>query len=130
MPNAANPQQDPATRTGNLSLATFFKIAELWSLTIEQQITLLGSPARSTFYKWKKEGGLLSTDTEERVSHLISIFKALQIVVPDAKTADTWLHRPNKYFGGRSALSVMLDPKMTHIFPLTNYLDPQPDASL
>lgn len=125
MPNAANTQQNPANAPGNPALEAFFKIAELWSLSIDQQITLLGSPARSTFYKWKKEGGLLSTDTEERISHLVSIFKALQIVVPDAKAADTWLHRPNKYFGGRSALSVMLDGKMTDIFAVRNYLDAQ-----
>ena len=125
MPNAANAQQSPATATGNSALDTFFKIAELWSLTIDQQITLLGSPARSTFYKWKKEGGLLSTDTEERISHLVSIFKALQIVVPDAKAADTWIHRPNKYFGGRSALSVMLDGKLTDIYAVRTYLDAQ-----
>ena len=120
-----NTQQNPANVPGIPALEAFFKIAELWSLSIDQQITLLGPPARSTFYKWKKEGGLLSTDTEERVSHLISIFKALQIVVPDAKAADTWLHRPNKYFGGRSALSVMLDGKMADIFTVRNYLDAQ-----
>jgi uncharacterized protein (DUF2384 family) len=125
MPNAANTQQSPATSTGNLALDAFFKIAELWSLTIDQQITLLGSPARSTFYKWKKEGGLLSTDTEERISHLVSIFKALQIVVSDANAADTWIHRPNRYFSGRSALSVMLDGKLTDIYAVRTYLDAQ-----
>jgi uncharacterized protein (DUF2384 family) len=125
MPNAANTQQNPTTITGSSALATFSKIAELWSLTINQQIMLLGSPARSTFYKWKKEGGLLSTDTEERISHLVSIFKALQIVVPGAKAADTWLHRPNKYFGGRSALNVMLDGKLTDIYAVRTYLDAQ-----
>ncbi len=125
MPNVANTQKNTAPATGNSALDTFFKIAELWSLTIDQQITLLGSPARSTFYKWKKEGGLLSADTEERISHLVSIFKALQIVVPDAKAADTWIHRPNKYFGGRSALSVMLDGKLTDIYAVRTYLDSQ-----
>jgi uncharacterized protein (DUF2384 family) len=125
MPNAAKAQQSPATATRNPALDTFFKIAELWSLTIDQQITLLGSPARSTFYKWKKEGGLLSADTEERISHLVSIFKALQIVVPDVKAADTWIHRPNKFFGGRPALSVMLDGKLTDIYAVRTYLDAQ-----
>jgi uncharacterized protein (DUF2384 family) len=125
MTNAANTQQSPTTGTGNSVLDTFFKLAELWSLSIDQQITLLGAPARSTFYKWKKEGGLLSADTEERISHLVSIFKALQIVVPDAKAADTWIHRPNRYFGGRSALSVMLDGKLTDIYSVRTYLDAQ-----
>jgi len=125
MPNVAKTQQDAAPATRNPALDTFFKIADLWSLTIDQQVTLLGSPARSTFYKWKKEGGLLSADTEERISHLVSIFKALQIVVPDAKAADIWIHRPNKYFGGRSALSVMLDGKLTDIYAVRTYLDAQ-----
>lgn len=125
MPNVANPAPTPANTSGNRALDLFFKLAEQWSLTTEQQITLLGAPARSTFYKWKKEGGLLSTDTEERISHLISIYKALQIVVPDAKAADTWINRPSKYFGGRSALNVMLGGKLTDIYTVRTYLDAQ-----
>ncbi len=125
MPSASNTQPSPTAGTGNSALGTFFKIADLWSLSIEQQIALLGSPARSTFYKWKKEGGLLSTDTEERISHLVSIFKALQIVVPEPKAADAWIHRANRYFGGRSALNVMLDGKLTDIYAVRVYLDAQ-----
>ena len=125
MPTITNTQKGSETFTKNASLDTFFRITELWSLTIDQQITLLGSPARSTIYKWKKEGGLLSADTEERISHLVSIYKALQILVPDVKAADTWIHRPNKYFGGRSALSVMLDGKLIDIYAVRTYLDAQ-----
>lgn len=123
MPNATAPA--PSHQSGNRSLDTFFKIAGQWSLNTEQQITLLGSPARSTFFKWKKEGGLLSADTEERISHLVSIFKALQIIVPDAKAADTWIHRPNKFFAGRTALAVMLNGKLTDIYLVRMYLDAQ-----
>ena len=125
MTNATNAHKSTRTISGNPALEIFFKISELWSLTIDQQITLLGSPARSTLYKWKKEGGLVSADTEERISHLVSIYKALQILVPDTKSADTWINRPNKYFGGRSALSVMLDGKLTDIYAVRTYLDAQ-----
>lgn len=125
MPYATHSAPTPANATSDRSLDIFFKLAEQWSLNIEQQITLLGAPARSTFYKWKKDGGLLSADTEERISHLVSIYKALQILVPDAKAADDWIHRPNKYFGGRSALSVMLDGKVTDIYAVRAYLDAQ-----
>jgi hypothetical protein len=45
--------------------------------------------------------------------------------VPDAKAADTWIQRPNRYFGGRSALSVMLDGKLTDIYAVRTYLDAQ-----
>lgn len=122
---ATNTAQAPATPTPGRALAVFFKIVDAWNLTIEQQITLLGAPARSTFYKWKKDGGLLSADTEERISHLAAIYKALQIVVPDPHAADTWIKRPNKYFGGRSALDVMLDSKLTDIYAIRVYLDAQ-----
>lgn len=125
MPYARHSAPTPANATSDRYLDIFFKLAEQWSLNIEQQITLLGAPARSTFYKWKKDGGLLSADTEERISHLVSIYKALQILVPDAKAADDWIHRPNKYFGGRSALSVMLDGKVTDIYAIRAYLDAQ-----
>ena len=125
MPHAADTAPTPANTSSSRALDVFFKLADAWKLTIEQQITLLGAPARSTFYKWKKDGGLLSADTEERISHLASIYKALQIVVPDPKAADTWIERPNKYFGGRTALDVMLDGKLTDIYAVRMYLDAQ-----
>ena len=125
MTTAVNTAQASATPTPGRALDVFFKIADAWKLTIEQQITLLGAPARSTFYKWKKDGGLLSADTEERISHLAAIYKALQIVVPDPHAADTWIERPNKYFGRRSALDIMLDGKLTDIYAVRVYLDAQ-----
>ncbi|MCK1513082.1 DUF2384 domain-containing protein [Bradyrhizobium sp. 190] len=125
MPPAATPAETSANASPSRALDVFFKIADAWKLSIEQQITLLGAPARSTFYKWKKEGGLLSTDTEDRISHLAAIYKALQIVVPDPHAADTWIERPNKYFGGRTALDVMLDGKLTDIYAVRVYLDAQ-----
>jgi len=125
MTPAADTAQAPATPTPGRALDVFFKIADAWKLTIEQQITLLGAPARSTFYKWKKDGGLLSADTEERISHLAALYKALQILIPDPHAADTWIERPNKYFGGRSALEVMLDGKLTDIYAVRVYLDAQ-----
>ena len=37
------------------ALRTFFRIAETWRLSVAEQMTLLGFPARSTFFNWKKE---------------------------------------------------------------------------
>lgn len=126
MPNAAkisSPVADIPDRRH--ALEVFFRIAELWSLPTDQQIVLLGSPARSTFFKWKKEGGVISVDTQERISHIVSIYKALQILLTDPKAADQWIHKPNKYFDGRSALEVMLDGKLTDIYSVRAYLDAQ-----
>ena len=56
-------------------LDTFLAIAERWQLSADEQIALLGSPGRSTFFKWKKEGGSLPQDTQERLSHMLGIWK-------------------------------------------------------
>jgi len=105
--------------------AVFFSLAERWQLSTEQQINLLGGPARSTFFKWKKEGGLMSSDTEERISHLLSVFKALEILFPDPDRADAWLRRPNRFFQDRTALDVMLGGRLADIIAVRDYLDAQ-----
>jgi len=108
-----------------IAFAAFVNLADLWNLSADQQITLLGSPARSTFFKWKKEGGLLPSDTLERISHLITIHKCLNILFTDARRADEWIRRPNKYWSDQSALDRMLSGKMADIIDVRRYLDAQ-----
>ncbi|MEX0317101.1 MAG: antitoxin Xre/MbcA/ParS toxin-binding domain-containing protein [Ruegeria sp.] len=107
------------------AMEAFSNLADLWELTTDDQIRLLGSPGRSTFFKWKKSGGNLPQDTVERISHLISIYKALQILIPDDAQADAWIRRPNKYFKDRTALDVMLDGQFYSIYQVRQYLDAQ-----
>ncbi len=81
-----------------------FRIAALWELSVDEQMTLLGVAARSTFFKWKKEGNTpLPRDTLERISYILGIYKALQVLLPDDRASDTWIKRPNDapLFGGR-----------------------------
>ena len=62
--------QTPLDRKGlsGPALRTFFRIAELWSLSVHEQMTLLGLSARSTFFKWKKHSDItLPIDTLERI---------------------------------------------------------------
>lgn len=106
-------------------LEAFFAIAERWDLSTDQQITLLGSPGRSTFFKWKKEGGVLPRDTRERLSHLLAIWKALRILFPDDARGAAWVQHPNSYFEERSALEVMLDGGMADILRVRQYVDAQ-----
>lgn len=103
----------------------FAKLAEDWDLSTDEQITLLGSPGRSTFFKWKKSGGNLPHDTIERISHLLGIYKSLQIVLPEPESADDWVKKPNAYFDNRSALEVMLDGNVVDIYKVREYLDAQ-----
>lgn len=106
-------------------MEAFSNLAEDWGLTTDEQITLLGTPGRSTFFKWKKEGGNLPNDTRERISHLLSIYKSLQILLPDPTAADAWIKRPNSYFGGRSALETIMDGQVIDIYKVREYLDAQ-----
>lgn len=107
------------------AMEAFSNLADAWELSTEDQIKLLGSPGRSTFFKWKKSGGNLPQDTVERISHLLGIFKALQILIPDEAQADSWIRRPNKYFKDRTALDVMLDGQFYNIYQVRQYLDAQ-----
>ncbi len=103
----------------------FAKLSEDWELSTDDQITLFGSPGRSTFFKWKKSGGNLPNDTLERISHLLGIYKSLQILLPDPDAADAWIKKPNTFFGNRSALELMLDGRVIDIYKVREYLDAQ-----
>jgi hypothetical protein len=107
------------------ALQGFFGIADKWDLTADEQIRLLGSPGRSTFFKWKKEGGTIPRDTIERISHLLAIFKALEILLPDSKAADTWMRKENDYFNGKSALDIMLEGQFSDLLRVRQYVDAQ-----
>ena len=108
------------------ALRTFFRIAELWSLSVEEQMTLLGLSARSTYFKWKKDPNVvLPKDTLERISYVLGIYKALQILLPDEKAADEWVKRPNAAtpFSGKSALDRMMSGQVVDLYRVRQYLD-------
>ncbi|MCY4239483.1 MAG: MbcA/ParS/Xre antitoxin family protein [Rhodospirillaceae bacterium] len=110
------------------ALRTFFRIAALWNLSVEEQMTLLGLTARSTFFKWKKDTNtVLPKDTLERISYILGSYKALQLLLPDEKAADEWVRRPNAapLFAGRSALDRMLSGQVADLFVIRQYLDAQ-----
>lgn len=122
--------QDPA-RTAGAALRTFFRIAEDWHLSTDQAMTLLGfdERTRSTFFKWKRdpESARLTREKLERLSYLFGIYKALQVLLPKAESADGWIHRPNRAgpFGGHSALERMLSGNVADLYVVRQYLDAQ-----
>ena len=113
----------PAARD-QVALRAFFRLAELWGLTMEEARVLLGRPSRATLYNWKA-GRLraLPHDTLCRVSYLLGIYKALQILYADPALADGWLKRPNEAFGGQSALARMLAGDITDLAAVRAHLD-------
>ena len=131
MPNLREPEPPPvALSTDRLSAAglrAFTRIADLWGLTVDEQLCLLGQPPRSTFFAWRKHPGQarLPRDTLERLSNLLGIYKSLQILLPDAAAADAWVRKTNSAppFGGRSALARMLAGNVSDLNLVRRYLD-------
>ncbi len=125
---AAKAQNKPSRRELSAAgLRAFFNIARDWGLNTEEQMVLLGAPGRSTFFKWKSapESADLKRDTLERLSYLLGIYKALQILLPDTAAADAWVKKPNSAegFGGRSALDRMLGGNVADLVAVRQYLD-------
>ena len=112
----------------NPALRAFFRIAALWELSVDEHMALLGVTAHSTFFQWKKDRkAILPKDMSERISCILGIYKALQILLPDEKAADKWVKQPNAAhsFGGRSPLDRMLSGQVADLFAVRQYLDAQ-----
>ena len=125
------PQATPDARAGAghrripAELEAFFEMADRWGLSTDEQILLLGSPGRSTFFKWKKEGGTLPADTLERISHLLAVWKALRILFTVDEQGERWVKAENTFFDGASAMEVMLEGNVSSLYRVRKYLDAQ-----
>lgn len=113
------------------ALRTFFRIAELWQLSVQEQMVLLGLSARSTYFKWKKSHNTtLPKDTLERISYIVGVYKALQVLLPDEEAADRWIKQPNSspLFAGRSALDRMMSGRVADLYLVRQHLDTERDG--
>lgn len=121
-PNPKAKLDDP--RASTVAKHAFFRVMELWGVTNEDAQVLLGSPGRSTYFSWKKgQGGALPRDTFERISYVLGIYKALQILFVDPVQADAWVSKANDAFGGRSALDRMVAGNISDLHAVRAYLD-------
>ncbi len=80
------------------------------TLRDEDARELLGGLSSSAYYEWKKKADrVLEVDRITRVSYLIGIYKALQILYGN-KLADEWVHLPNAnaIFAGKTPLAYMM----------------------
>ena len=126
---AERPAPDLATReAGQALLRTFFGIADAWKLSSKEAMTLLGLRSRSTYHVWKEgNSGPLPRDTLERISYVLGIYKALQMLLPSDEAADAWMRKPNTapLFGGRSALERLMSGNVADLYEVRRYLDAQ-----
>ncbi|HET8548085.1 MAG TPA: MbcA/ParS/Xre antitoxin family protein [Bryobacteraceae bacterium] len=125
---AAERRRDPGVRRQMSAPAMrgFFNIVERWKLTNEEQRGLLGWPPESTFYKYKAGNiGTLSYDTLMRISLVLGIYKDLRILYPESDLSDRWVKLPNNnpLFGGRPALTLMVNDGIDGLYQVRRLLD-------
>src|SRR5689334_11462511 len=97
-------------RLSPAAIAGFLQIAKLWKLRDEDARVLLGGISNGAFYALKRRPRkTLDQDQLTRISLLVGIFKALNIVF-SRKLADAWIQLPNtnSIFSGAAPLSYML----------------------
>ncbi|HYL26260.1 MAG TPA: MbcA/ParS/Xre antitoxin family protein [Candidatus Nitrosotalea sp.] len=102
--------REECARLGPSALKAFFNIVKLWQLRDEDAMRLLGGMASSTYYAMKKSPRrALDPDTMLRISYLVGIFKALNILHGKA-LADRWVTLPNRnpIFRGSAPLEYMI----------------------
>jgi uncharacterized protein (DUF2384 family) len=84
----------------------FLRIVEHWQVRDEDARALLGGMSHGSYYQLKqKPGKTFDQDRLLRISYLIGIFKALNILYSE-KLADRWMQLPNRnsVFAGKTPL--------------------------
>jgi hypothetical protein len=117
-----------ARERGRLSVAAvtaFFNIMAAWKVRDEDARALLGGLSNGAFYALKKgEGKALDEDRLRRISYLIGIFKALNIL-HSQDLADRWMQLPNsnRIFNGSTALAYLVHGGLPAFQTLRRLLD-------
>jgi hypothetical protein len=101
----------PASRAALTKMV--LKLFEYWSLEPEDQLKLLGYKPSSNSALVRLRNGVPippSKDKLRRIGKLLSIHKTLCIIFPqDRDLCYSWVKRPNRAFGDRTALEIMVD---------------------
>ncbi|MEQ8395860.1 MbcA/ParS/Xre antitoxin family protein [Thalassobaculum sp.] len=91
------------------AVRAFFNILARWGVRDEDGRALLGGVSNGPYYEMKKNPDrVLDPDRLLRISYLIGIFKALNILYSE-QLADAWIKLPNsnRIFGGQTPLAYM-----------------------
>jgi hypothetical protein len=92
------------------AVRAFFNIMDHWGVRDEDARALLGGMSNGPFYEMKKKPDrVLDTDRLQRISYLVGIFKALNVLY-SKKLADAWIQLPNtnRIFGGLTPLAYIM----------------------
>jgi uncharacterized protein (DUF2384 family) len=106
-------RREERRRLSTAALKALFKIIEHWKVRDEDARQLLGGISNGSYYQLKKNprtpGKSLEQDQLVRISYLIGIFKALNILYSQ-RLADQWMQLPNTnpIFAGLTPLHYIL----------------------
>lgn len=124
---AQSPVPAPRTEDGVRGLRVVFRIFDELGIGAEEGRTLLGGIPRGTYYRWRRqpEKATLTADLMERLSYLLGIYKAVQILVPDEAQQVAFFRRPNTHpvCGGQAPLAVMLQGRVSDLYRVRRWLD-------
>ncbi len=107
------------------ALKAFFNIVKRWKVRDEDARVLLGGLSNGPFYELKKHPErVLDADKLLRISYLIGIFKALNILHAEA-LADAWVQLPNanRIFAGQTPLVFMMKGGLPALQTVRRLLD-------
>ncbi len=117
-------------RVSGPGLRAFLAIADLWGLNELERRLLLGLPSRSTYHAWAKAARerrdiTLDLDVLMRLSAVLGIHKALQILHRTGQEGVLWLRGPNDAlpFGGQTPLAVMTAGPQDALLMVRRHLD-------
>jgi hypothetical protein len=136
-PPAAPPPLDASRFTsGNRrrlsgpAMRSFIVIADLWALSQDERLLVLGLPSRSTYYGWVKaardgDDVTLPTDTLLRISAVLGIHKALRILFSADAEGLRWLRDPHAAlpFGGQAPIALVLGGTQDGLMMVRRFLD-------
>jgi hypothetical protein len=112
------------------ALRTFLAIADLWALTEEQRLLILGYPSRSTYHSWCKQARehgafTLDVDVLTRISAVLGIHQGLGILFPTEQLGVEWLRAPHSavVFGGRPPLDLVTSGSQDGLLSVRRFLD-------
>jgi hypothetical protein len=98
------------TRLSPSAIKAFFNVMDKWGVRDDDARELLGGISNGRFYDMKKNPErILNADELTRISCLVGVFKALNILYSQ-ELADAWMQRPNtnRIFAGGTPLAYMM----------------------
>jgi hypothetical protein len=112
------------------ALRTFLAIADLWGLTEEQRLLVLGYPSRSTYHNWCKQARehgafTLDVDVLTRISAVFGIHQAFGIIFLEERLSVDWLRNPHNavVFGGHPPLDLITKGSQDGLLSVRRFLD-------